>query len=152
MERNPPKNGKQLFFIIYITKRSVNEELETDAGTGKTMVLTQRKLRKRLQINKKKELRVVLVTPLLSSRRFPSRRKGGREVLRTSDRRARLPRGPSAGLLRALRPPALQFAVHSVGVLAAAAGPVDPVVAALAGLQAPFDGRVAQQTGEEYRH
>lgn len=59
---------------------------------------------------------------------------------------------PSAGLLLALRPPALQFAVHSVGVLAAAAGPVDPVVAALAGLQAPFDGRVAEQTGEEYRH
>lgn len=59
---------------------------------------------------------------------------------------------PSAGLLLALRPPALQFAVHSVGVLAAAAGPVDPVVAALASLQAHFDGRVAEQTGEEYRH
>lgn len=60
--------------------------------------------------------------------------------------------GPSAGLLLALRPPALQFAVHSVGVLAAAAGPVDPVVAALASLQAALDGRVAEQTGEEYRH
>ena len=35
-----------------------------------------------------------------------------------------------------LRRPTLQFAVHSVRVLASAPRPVDPVVAALAGLQA----------------
>lgn len=57
----------------------------------------------------------------------------------------------SGRLFQGLRGPALHFAIDSVGVLAAAAGPVDLVVAALARLQAPLDGRVAQQTGEQYR-
>lgn len=39
--------------------------------------------------------------------------------------------------------PALQFAIDSVGVLAATARSVYPVVAALACLQTPFDGQVA---------
>lgn len=49
---------------------------------------------------------------------------------------------PSGGLPLAVLP-AVQFAVDSVGVLAATAGPVDPVVAALAGLQTALDRRVA---------
>lgn len=57
----------------------------------------------------------------------------------------------SGRLFLGLVGPALQFAIDSVRVLAAAAGPVDLVVAALARLQAPLDGRVAQQTGEQYR-
>lgn len=42
---------------------------------------------------------------------------------------------------------ALQPAVHGVGVLAPAAGPVHPVVAAPAQLQAPLGGRVTEQAG-----
>lgn len=72
----------------------------------------------------------------------PARRRGGGGVFDEESRR----------LLRRTGHPALQFTIHSVGVLAAAAGPVDPVVAALARLETALDRWVAQQTGEEYRH
>lgn len=58
----------------------------------------------------------------------------------------------SGGLLRGLGGPALQFAIDSVGVLAAAAWPVDAIVAVLAGLDAAAGGWVAEQAGEERGH
>lgn len=48
--------------------------------------------------------------------------------------------------------PALQFAVNSVGVLAAAAGPRQPIMAGVAGFNAAFSGQIAQQAGEQRRH
>lgn len=51
--------------------------------------------------------------------------------------------GRSGGFVPGVWGPVLQFAIDSVGVLAATAGSVDPVVAALAHLQTALDGRVA---------
>lgn len=87
-----------------------------------------------------KETKPVSNSIFSNSRGLKARSSGGTTHLPASGGFALRPRGA-----------AVQLTVDGVGVLAPAAWPVDPVVAAPAQLQAALGGRVTQQAREEQR-